>query len=128
MEIFCVRFKFPVGKIFDLVTHSFTTSMIAAFPTDDQIHISDHFGRCKYFILADISSGKLEKKQLIENPHNSEEREGVGHGLVLKLLTDNKVNRVFCTNMGERMEDNLRSLHIDVQRCERGTSISDLLR
>ncbi|MGC8645604.1 MAG: NifB/NifX family molybdenum-iron cluster-binding protein [Thermoplasmata archaeon] len=101
--------------------------MIVAIPTDDGVHVSDHFGRCRYFMVAEASNGKLQNSKLIENPHNKEESEGVGHGLVLKLLTDNKVRKVFCTNLGPRMEENLRSLKIEIERCPSGSQIASLV-
>jgi predicted Fe-Mo cluster-binding NifX family protein len=101
--------------------------LIVAIPTDDGAHVSDHFGRCRYFMVAEVSDGKIQNSRLIDNPHNDDERENVGHGLVLKLLTDNRVKKVFCVNMGPRMEENLRSLGIDTERCGSGSSIGSLL-
>ncbi|MEM0073270.1 MAG: NifB/NifX family molybdenum-iron cluster-binding protein [Thermoplasmatales archaeon] len=100
--------------------------MIIAVPTDDGIYVSEHFGRCKYFLIAEVSDAVV-RKELVENPHNKEEREGAGHGLVLKLLREKKVNLVFYTNIGGRMLDNLNSLHINAQVCDAGSKISDLI-
>ncbi len=102
--------------------------MITCIPTDDGVTVSDHFGRSKQFLIVKIEKGNLIEKNLIENPHNREKDELVGHGSVLKVLTDNKVTKVLCTNLGPRMLDNLGSLKIAVERIGQNSRIEDVLR
>jgi len=101
--------------------------MIVGIPTNDGLTVSEHFGRSKYFLVAKVENGSLIEKNLIENPHNKEKDDQVGHGMILKMLTDNKVGKVICTNLGPRMLDNLGSLKIEVERCNFDSKIEDLL-
>ena len=47
--------------------------------------------------------------------------------MVLKLMTDNGVNKVICTNMGPKMVDNLVKLKIAIERCRPESSITEVL-
>ena len=44
------------------------------------------------------------------------------------MLVDNKVNMVICAELNPRMEQNLNSLGISVNKCSYGQGIEDLLR
>lgn len=102
--------------------------MIVGIPTDDGVTVCEHFGRSKYFLIAKVENGSLIEKNLLENPHNKEKDDQVGHGRVLKMLTDNEVRKVICSNLGPRMVDNLGSLKIAVERCNFDSNIEDLLK
>lgn len=101
--------------------------MIVGIPTDDGTAVSEHFGRSRHFLIARLENGKLVERTLVENPHNKESDDAVGHGRVLKMLTDNKVTKVICSNLGPRMVDNLESLKITVERCNYNSNIDQLL-
>jgi Uncharacterized conserved protein len=101
--------------------------LIIGIPTDDEVKVSEHFGRSKFFLIVKIESGKLIERRLHENPHNRESDDQMGHGKVLKLMTDNGVNKVICTNMGPRMVDNLVKLKIAIERCRPESSITEVL-
>jgi predicted Fe-Mo cluster-binding NifX family protein len=102
--------------------------MIVGIPTDDGVTVSEHFGRSRSFLIAKIENGILTGRNLYENPHNKESDDKAGHGRVLKLLTDNKVNKVVCFNLNPRMQENLESLKIKVERSELNSRIDDILR
>ncbi len=101
--------------------------MIIAIPTDDGFTVSEHFGRSRNFLIARIENGKVISKTLAENPHNKESDDQVGHGRVLKTLTDNGVRKVICSNLGPRMVDNLGSLKIAVERVQYSSNIEPIL-
>ncbi|MGC8516543.1 MAG: NifB/NifX family molybdenum-iron cluster-binding protein [Candidatus Acidifodinimicrobium sp.] len=99
--------------------------MIIAIPTDDGNTVSEHFGHSKYFLLVDTE--KKENNKLNENPHEKEENEAAGHGKLLKMLVENKVNEVICSNLNPRMEKNLSSLKIGIKKVESGSNIENLI-
>jgi predicted Fe-Mo cluster-binding NifX family protein len=101
--------------------------MIVGIPTDDGSIVSEHFGRSKYFLIANLEDGRVLSKKLVENPHNKESDDQAGHGRVLKMLVDNKVNEVVCFNLNPRMQDNLSSLKISVSKCSIRSRIDDIL-
>ncbi|MEM3177835.1 MAG: NifB/NifX family molybdenum-iron cluster-binding protein [Candidatus Micrarchaeaceae archaeon] len=100
--------------------------MKVGIPTDDKYTVSEHFGRAKYFLIVDMENGKQTKK-LIENPHETEENEQSGHGKLLKMLVENKVDKVICSNLNSKMERNLESLKIKVERVGEGSTIEGIL-
>ncbi len=102
--------------------------MIVGIPTDDGQVVSGHFGKSKYFVIARIDGNEASEKRTVENPHNNEATEQGGHGKLLKMLVDNKVNMVICADLNPRMEQNLNSLGISVNKCSYGQGIGDLLR
>lgn len=101
--------------------------MIVGIPTDDGTNVSNHFGRSRNFLIADLRDGKIVEKDFVENPHNKDSDEGAGHGRLLKMIVDNKVNKVICSNLNPRMQNNLESLKIVVERCDINSTIEDLL-
>lgn len=86
--------------------------------------MSRHFGRAKYFLIAELESGL---KKVLENPHSREGRDERGHGLILKLLRSEGVNKVLCYNVGARMLEDLQAVGIDVEFVDE-ISISELLK
>jgi predicted Fe-Mo cluster-binding NifX family protein len=102
--------------------------LIVAIPTDDGVTVSEHFGRSKNFLLVKVENGRLAEKRLAENPHNKESDDQTGHGKLLKMLTDNRVNKVICFNLNPRMESNLGSLRITVEKSKLNSTIDEVLR
>ncbi len=102
--------------------------MIIGIPTDDGRAVSGHFGKSKYFAIIEVDKGIEKNRKIVENPHNKEENEQSGHGKLLKMLVDNKVNAVICVDLNPRMKDNLGSLKIEVNMCGYGQAIDDLVR
>ncbi len=99
--------------------------MIIGVPTDDGKSVSEHFGRSKYFMIIDKEQGRETHHRLVENPHDKEENEQSGHGKLLKMLVENKVSKVVCFNLNPRMQKNLESLKIEVEKVEEGSRIEN---
>jgi predicted Fe-Mo cluster-binding NifX family protein len=102
--------------------------MIIGIPTDDGRHVSEHFGRARHFMIVDVRQGAEPERRLVENPHDKEQSEQSGHGKLLKMLVENKVGKVICFNLNPKMEKNLGSLKIVVQRCGEDSEIDSLLK
>ncbi|MCL5427613.1 MAG: hypothetical protein M1321_00305 [Candidatus Marsarchaeota archaeon] len=100
--------------------------MIIGIPSDDALTVSDHFGRSKTFVLIELWNG-MKRREIVDNPHNSEPDEKSGHGRLLKMLAENRVNMVVCVNLNPRMQKNLESMHIAVTRCEPGSRIDAII-
>ncbi len=98
--------------------------MILAIPTDDGDYLSEHFGHAKYFLIVDTEH---DEKKLLDNPHEKESNEAAGHGKLLKMLIQNKVNQVICSNLSQKMENNLKSLNISIKRVDGNLKIKELL-
>ncbi len=96
--------------------------MIIGVPTDDGKLVSGHFGRARYFLIID---GK--ESRLVENPHLMDESDQSGHGKLLKMLVQNKVTKVFCSDLNPRMEKDLSSLKIQVARVPADAQISRII-
>ena len=99
--------------------------MTIGIPTDDGKSVSGHFGRSRYFMIVDKEQGKETKHVLVENPHDKEENEQSGHGKLLKMLVENRVSKVVCFNLNPRMQKNLESLKIEVEKVQEGAAVSD---
>ena len=97
--------------------------MIIGIPTDDGSVVSEHFGRSRYFAIIDREEGKETTHRLVENPHDKEASEQSGHGKLLKMLVENKVEKVICFNLNPRMQKNLESLKIEVEKVAEQTHI-----
>ncbi len=102
--------------------------MIVGIPTDDGVTVSEHFGRSKKFMLIRIENGRVAERKLVDNPHSENSDDQAGHGRLLKMFTDNKVERVICSNLNPRMERNLNSLKISVERVDMNTGIEEALK
>lgn len=44
-------------------------SVRVAIPTDDGTTVAPHFGKAKYFVIAEIEGGKEKTRKLVENLH-----------------------------------------------------------
>ncbi|WP_159443598.1 NifB/NifX family molybdenum-iron cluster-binding protein [Cetobacterium ceti] len=78
-----------------------------AFPTSDDIHIEEHFGRSEKFIIYTLSKGEVINKESILTPDH-------GPGVFPKLLFDNNVNIIVCDSMGPRAINFFREYNIEV--------------
>jgi predicted Fe-Mo cluster-binding NifX family protein len=102
--------------------------MIIGIPSDDGINVSEHFGRSERFLLAEVKGAQVLNKNFVDNPHNKEVNEQSGHGKLLKMLVDHNVNKVICFNLNPRMQKNLESLGITVERCGIDSKINRILQ
>ncbi|PIR05302.1 dinitrogenase iron-molybdenum cofactor [Candidatus Kuenenbacteria bacterium CG11_big_fil_rev_8_21_14_0_20_37_9] len=87
---------------------------IAISSTDKNIEssVSDVFGRCPYFIIAEIQDGKIEKTEVVENASTDQTR---GAGIsVAQLLAEKNINTVITGSVGPRALDVLKQFNIEV--------------
>ena len=75
-------------------------------------NVSDVFGRCPYFIIAEIKDGKIEKTEAIENK-STDQMSGAGISAA-QLMAEKNVNAVITGNVGPRALDVLRQFNIEV--------------
>ncbi len=74
--------------------------------------VSDIFGRCPYFIIAEIKDDKIEKTEAIENK-NTDQNSGAGISTA-QLMAEKNVNAVITGNVGPRAIDVLKQFNIEV--------------
>ncbi|HRZ95272.1 MAG TPA: NifB/NifX family molybdenum-iron cluster-binding protein [Candidatus Moranbacteria bacterium] len=78
--------------------------------------VSELFGRCPYFIIAEIEAGKIVKTEALKN---ESENQSSGAGMsAAKLLAENNVNAVIAKTIGPRAMDVLKQFNIDVYNGE----------
>ena len=75
-------------------------------------NVAEIFGRCPYFIIAEIENKKIEKTETIENK-NIDQMSGAGI-LTAKLMAEKNVDVVITKNIGPRAMDVLRQFDITV--------------
>lgn len=81
--------------------------MKIAISTDNG-NVSEHFGRCPQFTIADIEDGKVTKKEVIENPgHDSV-------GSLPKFFHDMGVNVMIAGGAGFRAQEFFRQYNIEL--------------
>ena len=87
---------------------------IAISATEKNINsnVSNIFGRCPYFIIAEIKNQKIKKSEAIENK-NINQRGGVGV-LTAQLIAKKNVNTVITGNVGPRAFDVLKQFKIKI--------------
>lgn len=87
---------------------------IAVSSTDKNIesNVSDVFGRCSYFIIAEIKDNKIEKTEAIKN-ESTDQNSGVGISTA-QLMAEKDVNAVITGNVGPRALDVLNQFNIEI--------------
>lgn len=75
-------------------------------------NVSDIFGRCPYFIIAEIRNQKIEKIEAIENK-STNQMSGAGISAA-QLMAEKNVNAVITGNVGPRALDVLRQFNIEI--------------
>jgi len=87
---------------------------IAVSSTDKNIksNVSDVFGRCPYFIVAEIKNDKIEKTEAIKN-ESTEQMSGAGISTA-QLMAEKNVNVVITVNIGPRALDVLDQFNIEI--------------
>ncbi|MFA5777466.1 MAG: NifB/NifX family molybdenum-iron cluster-binding protein [Parcubacteria group bacterium] len=86
--------------------------------------VAELFGRCPYFVIAEIENGKIVKADAIKND-NENQASGAGMSAA-KLLVENNVNVVIARNVGPRAIDVLKQFNIEVYSGE--GIINDILQ
>ncbi len=87
---------------------------IAISSTDKNIesNVSDVFGRCPYFIIAEVEDQKIGKTEAIENK-NTEQMSGAGISTA-QLIAEKDVKAVITGNVGPRALDVLNQFNIEI--------------
>jgi len=87
---------------------------IAVSSTDKNIesNVSDVFGRCPCFIIAEIKDGKIEKTEVIKN-ENADQTGGAGISTA-QLMAEKDINAVITGNVGPRALDVLKQFNIEI--------------
>jgi len=87
---------------------------IAVSSTNKNIEsdISDVFGRCPYFIIAEIKDGKIEKTEAVKN-ESIDQNSGAGVSTA-QLMAEKNVNVVITGNVGPRALDVLNQFNIEI--------------
>ncbi|MBN1325701.1 NifB/NifX family molybdenum-iron cluster-binding protein [Candidatus Falkowbacteria bacterium] len=79
---------------------------------DVENNISDVFGRCPYFIIAQIKDNKIENIEVIKN-ESINQNSGAGISAA-QLLVEKDVNIVIASNVGPRAQDVLKQFNIEI--------------
>ncbi|MBU4331614.1 NifB/NifX family molybdenum-iron cluster-binding protein [Patescibacteria group bacterium] len=95
---------------------------ISSTSEDINSNVSEFFGRCPYFIIAEVSaksgsaSGgknqKIEKAKAIKN-ENTDQSSGAGISTA-QLMAEENVNAVITGNVGPRALDVLKQFNIEI--------------
>lgn len=83
--------------------------MRVAMPMEDG-YVSEHFGRARYFVIADIENGEVKSKEIVENPVYGAHRPGAVPSFLLKK----GVQCIVCGGMGPSAEQIFRRKGIEV--------------
>lgn len=91
---------------------------IAITSTGNEIFsdVSELFGRCPYFIVAEIEDGKIIGTEILKN-ESDEQSSGAGISAA-KFLVENNVNIVIGKTIGPRAIDVLRQFKVEVYNGE----------
>ena len=87
---------------------------ISSVGKDMDSQVSDVFGRCAYFIIAEIEDKKAQKVEAIENT-SSGQVGGAGVSTA-KTVAEKEVNAVITGNMGPRALDVLKQFNIKMYK------------
>jgi len=79
---------------------------------DIESNTSDVFGRCPYFIIAEIQDKKIKRTEAIKN-ENTDQMRGAGISAA-QLVAERDVNVVITENVGPRALDVLKQFNIKV--------------
>jgi predicted Fe-Mo cluster-binding NifX family protein len=74
--------------------------------------VADVFGRCPYFILAEVEDQKIVKTEVLKN-ESGNQNSGAGIAAV-QLITDNGVEVVIAKNVGPKAMEALKKFNIQV--------------
>ena len=75
-------------------------------------NVADVFGRCRYFIIAEVENKKIKETKAIEN-QNIDQVSGAGISTA-QLMAEKDVNVVITKNIGPRAMDVLKQFSIEV--------------
>ncbi|TRZ77884.1 dinitrogenase iron-molybdenum cofactor biosynthesis protein [bacterium] len=73
---------------------------------------SDVFGRCPYFIIAEIKDGKIEKTESVKN-ESMDQTTGAGVSAA-QLVVEKGANAAITENVGPRAKDVLKQFNVKI--------------
>ncbi len=73
---------------------------------------SDVFGRCPYFIIAEIKDGKIEKTESVKN-ESMDQTTGAGVSAA-QLVVEKGANVAITENVGPRAKDVLKQFNVEI--------------
>ena len=79
-------------------------------------NIDETFGRCLYFIIADIEDGEIKKIEVIEN-ENTNQSTGAGVATA-QLVVAREVETIITGNVGPRALDVLNQFKVKIYKGE----------
>lgn len=85
---------------------------ISSTGKDIKGNVSNVFGRCPYFVIAEIKDQKIEKTESIKN-ESTDQMSGAGISTA-QLMAEKNINVVITGNVGPRALDVLRQFNIEV--------------
>jgi predicted Fe-Mo cluster-binding NifX family protein len=83
---------------------------------DTKSEVDARFGRCSYFILAEIENGKITRTESVEN--TCREQTGAAGITASQFVAEKGVKAVITGNVGPRAFDVFRQFGIDIYRAE----------
>ena len=90
-----------------------------AFPTNDRIHVEEHFGHAKEFAFVNVESGKPGVAEFIVPPPHAP-------GVIPKFVGDHNANVIITGGMGQMAVDLFKQQGIEVILGAQGT-IDDVI-
>ena len=85
---------------------------VSSIDKNIESNVSDVFGRCPYFIIAEINDKKIEKSEIIKNK-SIDQMGGAGISTA-QLMAEKDVNIVITGNVGPRALDVLNQFNIEI--------------
>ncbi len=101
--------------------------MKIAFAVDDggglNSRISQHFGKCRFFVFVEIENGELKDIKVVENPFAS----GHTEGTVPEFIAKNGAEAIVSGGMGSKAQERFKAMGIKTIVGETGT-VRDVLK
>ncbi len=85
---------------------------VSSIDKDIESNVSDVFGRCPYFIIAEIEHQKIKKTEAIKN-ESIDQTSGAGISAA-QLMAEKNINAVITGNVGPRALDVLKQFSIEI--------------
>jgi predicted Fe-Mo cluster-binding NifX family protein len=90
-----------------------------AFPTNDKIHVEEHFGHCKEFKIVNTKDGKIVEESFITPPPHAP-------GVLPKFLGEHNITTIITGGMGAMAVNLFKTQNIDVILGASGTITENL--
>lgn len=84
-----------------------TKGMKIAFPTNDELHVEEHFGHCKKFAIVNVVDDKITSKEMLAAPAHQP-------GLLPKFLGEQGATAIITGGMGQAAINLFKEQNIEV--------------